>query len=557
MSYVLSVQLVKCASDPEDCGRMTIAKLIISPGEDYLGALRELLATATSFTLVTAFATASGVAELAAPIQGLLERGGQGRIYVAVDKQGFNLAPVFEALLALKRAHGAKLSLGLVEQVHGLMHAKALYGEGALGPRLVVGSANLTSGAFQQNHELGVLLSDLSDDVRAAWRRFVYGLAPRQLDDEGARGFLESRGLLARSIVPRASAPVNGDAASPPAARNPLADLPALPPLVDAPDVHLASWIHRGYIVGRGRRLLEALTLRVPSEVLVNRGLLRATKDKALGEGAFENQSLGYGLRLIPNAEAAEVSREARRVSLLLSKVTLSLPCFGTWMPQTYWVRYLEAREELRRGGVLDPERMRQLAVERRKALGAGALVGEVEVILDRLAELNLLVDGKREAVRDELVVRFERELVQRTPEVIASCVEFRTARQSWSPYESTEAPYRQLMVDLVQATFAPTYRTGDWPRRFRSHAARALAAVVAERLENSGQVADGATAVGILDAAARWENAARPFLEVVEEFRRLVPDDMEFEAPTVNELLGRDEADDEVDAAADAGAES
>jgi hypothetical protein len=42
-----------------------------------------------------------------------------------------------------------------------------------------------------------------------------------------------------------------------------------------------------------------------------------------------------------------------------------------------------------------------------------------------------------------------------------------------------------------------------------------------------------------------------------VEEFRRLVPDDMEFEAPTVNELLGRDEADDEVDAAADGGAES
>lgn len=536
---------------------MTIAKLIVSPGEDYLGALREVLASAKSFTLVTAFATASGVAELEAPIRAVLEGGGQGHIYVAVDKQGFNLAPVFEALLALKRAYGAKLSLGLVEQVQGLMHAKALYAEGSLGPRLVVGSANLTSGAFQKNHELGVLLFDPSDDVRVAWRKFLNGLAPRQLDDEGARGFLESRGLVARPYTPRPSAPPGGGAASLPKSRNPLADLPALPPLVDAPDAHLASWIHRGYIVGRGRRLLEALTLRVPIEVLVNRGLLSPTKDKSLGEGSFENQSLGYGIRLIPNVEAAEVSKEARRVSLLLSKLTLTLPCFGTWMPHAYWDRYLEAREELRRGGVLDPERMRRLATERRASLQSGALVAEVEGILNRLAELQLLADAKREAVRTELLARFERELVQRTPDVIASCVEFRTARQSWSPYESTEAPFRQLMVDLVQATFAPTYRTGDWPRRFRSHAARALAAQVADRLEDSGQAADGATAVGILDAATSWEDPERPFLEVVEEFRRFVPDDMEFHAPSVNELLARGSGDDEADAAADGGEES
>ena len=62
-------------------------------------------------------------------------------------------------------------------------------------------------------------------------------------------------------------------------------------------------------------------------------------------------------------------------------------------------------------------------------------------------------------------------------------------------PYDQTEIPYRQLIVDIVQATFAATYRTGDWPRRFRSHAAKEIAAAMADRLATGGRSADGATA--------------------------------------------------------------
>ena len=103
--------------------------------------------------------------------------------------------------------------------------------------------------------------------------------------------------------------------------------------------------------------------------------------------------------------------------------------------------------------------------------------------------------------------------------------------------YDQTEIPYRQLIVDIVQATFAATYRTGDWPRRFRSHAAKEIAAAMADRLATGGRSADGATATAILHQASSWENVARPMADVVTEFRSLVDDELAFPQPELDTL--------------------
>ena len=135
-------------------------------------------------------------------------------------------------------------------------------------------------------------------------------------------------------------------------------------------------------------------------------------------------------------------------------------------------------------------------------------------------------------------------ELARRPPALLADALEFRTARQQWSPYEQTAAPYRQLMVDIVQAAFASTYETGGWPKSSPSFAVRALGASIANVLKLRGQAADGAAAQEMLDIASSWEDEDRTFHDVVEEFRKVIPDEPEFPVPELKDLLAKTEDD-------------
>jgi hypothetical protein len=105
-------------------------------------------------------------------------------------------------------------------------------------------------------------------------------------------------------------------------------------------------------------------------------------------------------------------------------------------------------------------------------------------------------------------------------------------------------------MVDVLQATFASTYRTGDWPRRFRSHAARRIAESIEGQLGELGRDADSEVATTILDQLATWEGEQRPMAEIIVEFRRLVDDDLSFPAPDhdalINATTGSSSDDDE-----------
>jgi HKD family nuclease len=532
--------------------RVTTARLVTSPGDSYAREMLDALADATSFVLVTGFASVAGVEVIEQAVRRVLERGGQGRIVIAVDRQGFNAASVFQALLDLRSGHGARLSIGVVLEGSGLLHAKALFTQGPRGDRLLVGSANLTRTALGTNHELGVLLADAQQDVRRAFLQFVTSIAPRSLDGPDAQGFLISRGLL--------SAPPPGHARKAPTAGLDLSSaldrLKRLEALEIPAEEHLASWIHRGYLVGRGRRSLDALVLRLPQERLIKSGFIRAPKREVLGLASHETRSMGYGVDLIPTADAETLRRDARRVSLLLAKLTLNLPCFGLWMPESYWEVFVAAREALQSAHSLAPGRVHDLADRHRSYLYGGGLEEEVDRILARLGELEILVPGKRDALRAFLLPRFQRELELRSPDVLAACVEFRTARQRWSPFDQTETPYRQLMVDVVQATFAATYRTGDWPRRFRSHAARTVAEAIERLLTRAGGAADDDTATAILDRASTWEAPERPMADVVAEFRGLVDDELVFPPPALAELTTTSGADEGVAADSEAAAD-
>lgn len=496
------------------------------------------LAHATSFTLVTGFASTAGVEMLASAVRGVLERGGQARIIVAVDRQGFNAAGVFRALLALRATHGNRLALGVALQTAGLLHAKALYTESATGPSLLIGSANLTRTAYEKNHELGVVLDSPPSDLCRAFKRFVDSIAPRSLDGPDAEAFLVSKGLLDAAVSPRTTPREReARAQSAIAVDQALARLAPLAALEVDAEGHLVSWIRRGYIVGRGRRGLDALVLRVPRESLVRQGYLHPSARRDLGMSSHETTSMGFGVGLIPTKDSEQLRRDARKVTLILAKLTLSLPCFGLWMPEVYWDTFIAARERLQQAASLAPEHIFELAQTHRAYLAAGGLEEEVGIILDRLEETELLVEGKRDEVRAFVLQRFRKDLALRTPAVLMSCAEFRTARQAWTPYENTHRPYRQLMVDIVQATFSATYRSGDWPRMFKSHAARHLSESIARRLEKSGGVADGDTATTILEHAARWEDEGTPMAEAVEEFRGLVEDDIRFPVPDVESL--------------------
>jgi hypothetical protein len=266
--------------------------------------------------------------------------------------------------------------------------------------------------------------------------------------------------------------------------------------------------------------------------------MLRNPEKQALSLSSHETRTMGYGIDLLPTADAELLRKDARRLSLMLAKVTLALPCFGWWMPEPFWEVFVTARDQMAAGTNVAPEHVRELAIRHRDDLMSGGLERETDRILERLEELKLLTPGSKTTARAFLLPRFRAQLALRTPDVLASCVEFRTARQRWTPFDQTEKPFRQLMVDIVQATFASTYRTGNWPGRNRSIPGRHIAHAIETRLQSTDTHVDGEAATEILDAAATWEDDARPMIEVVQEFRKLVSDDLIFLVPSIEQLV-------------------
>ena len=144
----------------------------------YLERIQHDIKRAEHFVLVTAFATSDGIALLEPAMRKCLEAGGQGTFVLALDRQHFNAADVFEKLASLVESFPERLEVRIVRERAGLLHAKAVFAKLPDGTAtLLVGSANLTERAFTQNHELGLWVNLLgAPEVSRAFQRFALSL---------------------------------------------------------------------------------------------------------------------------------------------------------------------------------------------------------------------------------------------------------------------------------------------------------------------------------------------------------------------------------------------
>lgn len=504
----------------------------------YLERVQRDISCAEHFVLVTAFATSDGIGLLEPAMRTCLDAGGQGTLVLALDRQHFNAADVFEKLANLVEAFPNKLEVRIVRERAGLLHAKAVFAKLRDGTAtLLVGSANLTERAFTQNHELGLWVNLLGEpEVSREFQRFAQSLG----------GTRHNAADLLRLVESLKAA----GAAVPTADRAPRPQLPPTawpfgtdPPPPPVPiDTFVGDWLQAGYIVGRGRRELTALVMRAPGEHLEHLGLIDRKAKKKIAAATEKTISSGYGVRLLPLKEDEQLRKDARRIWSILGKLTLNLPCFGLWMPRAYWDLFQQAAAEVQAAGI-STEAIHEAAVQHRRELDGAGIEREVDAIVADLLRDGLAKPGREGALRSELLVHFRDQLAQRTPDLLARAVGFRTGRQGLASDLDLRAMARSFFVDLVQSTFAATYRTGVWPRRFRSFVGRELVARIAKRCFVDGDEASDALALHLLDVSARWEVDAVGFEKVTAEVNKLVGEADDFAIVTMAELLRVDQA--------------
>jgi hypothetical protein len=306
-------------------------------------------------------------------------------------------------------------------------------------------------------------------------------------------------------------------------------------------DTFVGDWIQAGNIVGRGRRGLDVLVIRTPAEHLEHRGLIERAAKKKIATATEKTISAGYGVRLLPDDVDEPLRRDARRTRSILGKLTLNLPCFGLWMPKAYWEIFQQTGDELKRIG-MSAEVVREAAERRRSELDGRGIEREIDAIIADLQRDGLAKPGRGKDLRDELLVYFRSQLAQRTPDLIARAVGFRTQRQALASDLDLSAVARSFFVDLVQATFAATYRTGGWPRRFRSFVGRELATRIARRCLAEGKGPSDALALRLLDVAAVWEDERLAFDRVTAEVYALLGEAVDFPIVAIEELLHADQ---------------
>jgi hypothetical protein len=371
-----------------------------------------------------------------------------------------------------------------------------------------------------------------------AFRAFERRLEARQLDDSTDTLFLKQMGLLStpgtdkRSVPRRLEQPWRDVLAT-------IQEQAHLPPLSAEPAEVIAEWIGKGFLVGQGRRSTDVLVLRVPLESLERLGLVRTSRRRSLGGGARESKTVGYQVELLPPSEAEIVRKDLRRAARLLTRLSLNLPCFGYWMPEPYWDVFGSVQEQLMDGPTLTADNLeRAAATQRVRLLERSGLEDDLTLILDCMVRDELVEAEKKESIRAHLLPEMRRRIQSRTPELIAAAIGFRTARQRWSPFESTEMPYRQLMCDVVQSVLSSTSRNGEWPKRFHSLVAKELADAVSAKLNAAGGEADGSAAQQLLEQSSAWESPDSALETVINEFRSIVPLEHEFRVPERDEIF-------------------
>jgi hypothetical protein len=283
------------------------------------------------------------------------------------------------------------------------------------------------------------------------------------------------------------------------------------------------------------------LVIRTPGERLEELGLIDRKAKRKIAAATEKTVSAGYGVRLLPDEEDERLRKDARRTSSILGKLTLNLPCFGLWMPKTYWDLFQQAATEVQAAGI-STEEVRAAAARRRRELDGAGIEREVAAIVADLQRDGIAKPGREGDLRAELLAHFRDRLADRTPELIARAVGFRTQRQALASDIDLRVTARSFFVDLLQSTFAATYRTGVWPRRFRSFVGREISVRIANRRLADHDKPSDALALKLLDVTARWEDEGIGFESVTAEVNMLVGEADDFPIMTIEELLHVDQ---------------
>ena len=284
------------------------------------------------------------------------------------------------------------------------------------------------------------------------------------------------------------------------------------------------------------------LVIRTPGEQLEHLGLIKRKAKKKIAAATEKTVSAGYGVRLLPDVEDERLRKDARRTWSILGKLTLNLPCFGLWMPRAYWDILQQAAAAVQAAGI-STEGIRIAAAQRRRDLEGAGIEREVAAIVADLQRDGLAEPGREGDLRAALLTHFRAQLAQRTPDLLARAVGFRTQRQALASDLDLCTVARSFFVDLVQSTFAATYRTGGWPQRFRSFVGRELAARTSGKSRSAeGEEPSDALALRLLDVTARWEDEGVGFEKVTAEVNELLGATDDFPIVTMEELLHVDQ---------------
>lgn len=512
---------------------MNVQLLTPNARGEYLERIRGDISSAEHFVIVTAFATADGIALLEPAMRTCLEARGQGTLVLALDRQHFNAADVFKKLAILAEAFPNQLEVRIVRERAGLLHAKAVFAKHRDGSAtLLVGSANLTERAFTQNHELGLWVNLLgAPDVSCAFQLFAQNLGGTRHDPADLRQLARGVGATARGVSNPDTTP------RPPSIATvwlPGAD----PSPLDVPiETFVGDWLQAGNIVGRGRRGLEVLVIRTPGEQLAQLGLIHPKGKKRIAPAVDRIFSAGYGVRLLPDEEDKRLRKDVRKTQGILGKLTLNLPCFGLWMPRAYWDIFQQALAQVQATGI-SSEAVRAAAARRRGELDGAGIEFQIDAIVTDLKNGGLAVPGREADLRAALLVHFRDQLAHRTPDVVARAGGFRTQRQALASDLDLRAIARSFFVDLVQSTFAATYHTGAWPGAFHSFVGRELAARIANRRLEKGEGPSDDLAIRLLDGTARWEDEGVDFETVTAEVNELLGEADDFAPVAMEKLL-------------------
>ena len=228
-------------------------------------------------------------------------------------------------------------------------------------------------------------------------------------------------------------------------------------------------------------------------------------------------------MRLLPDREGERLRNDARETWSILGKLTLDLPCFGRWMPKSYWNLFQQATAHRQDSGI-SAEAILEAAARRRRELEGAGSECQIDAIVTDLKSGELAVPG-REAEFRRRTARFisATSLPSGHRTVVARAIGFRTQRLAMAPDIDLDlrAVARSFFVDLVQSTFAATYRTGVWPVRFRSFVGRELAARIANRCLAAGEEPSAQLAFEFLDGTSRWGDERVGFETVTAEVKR------------------------------------